>query len=223
MPPMDVDEGSSGAPAGIGRESVAARKNCSMSSAEGAAQLRALASLDEAKATEALKWWQDQLQRKLVYAVLKWTSSMADSEEIASDAFQRLWKHRRRFADAAERGYASPWRWLWATSKKLAMDVYRRRNAEKRGKNPEQVALEDAGITSPHPEASYIQAIALERFRDSLRPIERILWDRYLAGYSVREISAALRNTETPLTQKQVRSRLETMRDRFASLFALGS
>jgi DNA-directed RNA polymerase specialized sigma24 family protein len=219
---MHLDEGNR-TPLRGGRKAPTAKEGLSLSSVEGAALLRGLASPVEEEARVALGRWKDLLEPNLVLMVWKLTNSEADAEEIVTDAFQRLWKHRGRFAEAADRGYNNPWCWLWEVAKKLVTDRYRRRNADKRGRNPEQVFLDDATVPSGSPERSYLQTIGCDRFREALSPVERFIWDMRLEGNSVKSISAALRGTASPLTPKQVRSRLEMMRERFASLFGLGS
>jgi RNA polymerase sigma factor (sigma-70 family) len=221
MAPMHLDEGKR-APA-AGERKAPAVKDIGVSSVEGATLLRALAADAEEEASVALQRWKDLLEPKLIRAVRKFTDSDLDAEEVVSDAFKRLWKHRRRFAEAADRGYNNPWSWLWQASRKLATDAYRRRSAGKRGGHAEHVVVNDNTVSAGSPELGYLQTIGCDRFREALSPVERLIWDMRLAGHSVDSISRALRETTTPLTPKQVRSRLQMMRDRFTHMFGLGS
>jgi DNA-directed RNA polymerase specialized sigma24 family protein len=190
---------------------------------DGPAWLRALASSDEQEAERALKHWKQLLEPQLIRAARGLMGSEDDAREIVTDALHAMWRYRRRFAAAADEGFNSPWRWLWEAVKRQAATRYRYQNARKRGAGQQAVILEDAELVSPSPESRYLQTLELARFRDRLTPIERVIWDRHQEEDSIKTISEALKETREPLTVKQVRSRLDSILQRFSSLVQLGS
>lgn len=160
----------------------------------------------------ALEWLYDRYE-KAVYSFAYRIMQDIDAEEVVQELFRRVWTHSERFDDTQDKLTA----WLFTLTRKIAVDMLRRKSVRDRGIPAEDTTLYsvagewvDTDVqVEVKSEGQRMREILAELSRDQKQVIDSI----YYGGMTQQEVSARY-NIPLGTVNSRVRQALKQMKKR---------